>query len=85
MLVISSREFRENQKGYFNKIDEGVEILIQRGKNRSYKIIPIPNDGTLMSEEEFFAKIDRSVQQAKEGKVTKIKSAEELRKFLHSL
>jgi hypothetical protein len=41
-------------------VDEGVEILIQRGKNKSYKILPVRDDDTLMSKEEFFAKIDRA-------------------------
>lgn len=85
MLVISSREFRENQKSYLDKIDEGVEILIQRGKNKSYKITPITEDDTLMSKEEFYAKLDRSIEQAKEGKIYSVSSTEELNKFLDSL
>ncbi len=42
-------------------------------------------DPTLMSREEFFAKIDRSRQQAREGKVTRIENKEELKKFLLTL
>ncbi|MDR2126899.1 MAG: prevent-host-death protein [Prevotellaceae bacterium] len=82
MLVISSREFREKQQIYLDKIDEGIEILIQRGKNKVYKIVAVTDDDTLMSKEEFFAKIDRSMQQVKEGKVKSIKSIEELDIFL---
>ena len=69
MLVISSREFREKQALYLNHIDNGEEIILQRGSNKSYKIVPVTNDDTLMSKEAFFAKIDHSLQQAKEGKV----------------
>jgi len=78
MLVISSREFRDKQKNYLDRVDEGVEILIRRGKNKSYKVTAVTEDDTLMSKEEFFAKIDRSIQQAKEGKVTRIDNHEEL-------
>ncbi|MDR1381402.1 MAG: type II toxin-antitoxin system Phd/YefM family antitoxin [Tannerella sp.] len=85
MLIVSSREFRENQKSYLDKVDAGMEILIQRGKKCSYKIVPVRDDDTLMSKDEFFAKIDRALQEAKEGKVTKIKSKEELISFLDSL
>jgi antitoxin (DNA-binding transcriptional repressor) of toxin-antitoxin stability system len=85
MLVVSTREFRNNQKSYLDKIDSGMEIFIKRGKRQSYKIIPVPNDDTLMSKEDFFAKIDRSLQQAKDGKVTTVRSIEELNKFLDSL
>jgi len=85
MLVINSREFNENPTIYFNKVDKGVEVLVKRGKNKSYKIVPTVEDDTLMSEEEFFAKIDRGLQQAKEGKVIRIKSKEKLMSFLDSI
>ncbi len=68
MLVISSREFRDHQKSYLDQVDRGAEILIRRGKTRSYKILPVKEDDTLMSKEVFFAMIDRSLQDAKEGK-----------------
>jgi len=32
MLVISSREFRQNQKLYFERVDKGEHIIVQRGK-----------------------------------------------------
>jgi antitoxin (DNA-binding transcriptional repressor) of toxin-antitoxin stability system len=44
MLVVSSREFREKQAYYFDRVDDGEEILIQRGKNRAYKIVPVTAD-----------------------------------------
>ncbi|MDR2969049.1 MAG: prevent-host-death protein [Tannerellaceae bacterium] len=63
MLVISSREFRDRQKSYLDKVDEGMEILIQRSRNKSYKIVPVTEDDTLMSKEDFFAKIDRAIHE----------------------
>ncbi|MEG2675029.1 MAG: prevent-host-death protein [Muribaculaceae bacterium] len=74
MLVISSREFRDNQKKYFDKIDAGEQVVVQRGKNVSYRITPVTKDDTLMTEEEFYAMIECSAQQAREGKVTRIDS-----------
>ena len=35
MLVISSREFRENQKKYFDSVDSGEQVIVQRGKASS--------------------------------------------------
>jgi antitoxin (DNA-binding transcriptional repressor) of toxin-antitoxin stability system len=55
MLVISSREFRENQKSYLDKVDEGVEILIQRGKNKSYKIVPSTENDTIINKKYILA------------------------------
>ena len=85
MLVISSREFRDRQRSYLDKIDAGMEILIQRGRAKSYKITPVSNDDTLMSKEEFFAKIDRSLQEIEEGKFTRVTGKEELKRYLDSL
>jgi len=68
MLVISTREFREKQKSYLDKVDTGTEILIQRKRNRSYRIVPVTKDDTLMSKEEYFAMLDRGLQSIKEGK-----------------
>jgi antitoxin YefM len=67
MLVISTREFRDNQKNYLEKVDAGLELLIRRGKNKSYKVTPVAEDDSLMSKEEFFAKIDRALEQYKRG------------------
>lgn len=51
MLVISSKEFRDNQASYFDRADKGEEILVQRGKNKTYKIIPTSENDTIISKE----------------------------------
>ena len=68
MLIISTREFRDRQKSYLDKIDAGEEILIRRAKAKAYKIIPVTKDDMLMSKEEYFAMLDRGLQSIKEGK-----------------
>jgi hypothetical protein len=85
MLVVDSKEFNENPTIYFNKVDKGVEVLVKRGKNKSYKIVPTVEEDTLMSEEEFFAKIDLARQEIREGKCTIVRSESELKEFLDSL
>ncbi|MFV8354284.1 prevent-host-death protein [Flavobacterium sp. XS2P14] len=82
MIVISSREFRDHQKKYFDLIDDNEQVIVQRGKNKSYKLVPIMQDESLMTETEFYAKIDRALKQAEEGKVLEIKSAQEFKSFL---
>jgi antitoxin YefM len=82
MLVISSREFRENQKKYFDSVDNGEQVIVQRGKDRSYKLVPVTNSDICMTEEEFYEKIDRSIQQVKEGKVLRISTDDDLKKLL---
>lgn len=51
MLIISSREFRDNQASYLDRVDNGEEILVQRGKDRSYKIVPVTEQDTVIGKE----------------------------------
>jgi len=67
MLVISTREFRDNQRSYLDKVDCGMEILIRRAKEKAYRIIPVKKDDTLISKEEYFLRLERGLQSIKEG------------------
>ncbi len=82
MKVISSREFREKQKSYFDQVDEGQELIVQRSKNRSYRIVPVTEDDTLMSKEKFLAQVERAIADVKEGKTYGMKHGESLDQFL---
>jgi antitoxin (DNA-binding transcriptional repressor) of toxin-antitoxin stability system len=62
MLVVSSREFRDKQAMYLDQADEGKEILVQRGKNRSYRIVPITEDDTIVKKEHILAPDERLAQ-----------------------
>ena len=64
MLVISTRELRDKQKSYLDKVDEGVEVLIRRAGNKS----PVTEDDTLMSKEEYYAMLEEGFQSIREGK-----------------
>lgn len=55
MLVISSKEFRDNQASYFDRVDNGEEILVQRGKNRAYKITPVTENDTVIPKDYILA------------------------------
>ena len=84
MLVVSSREFRERQRSYLDKVDAGIEILIQRGSTKSYKITPVSDDDISFSPE-MEAKIERAKQQIENGECTVIRNKEELRHYFDSL
>jgi antitoxin (DNA-binding transcriptional repressor) of toxin-antitoxin stability system len=68
MLIVSTREFRDKQKSYLDKVDEGVEILIQRAKNKSYRVVPVSDDDTLMNWEELNKIVERGLDDIKNGK-----------------
>jgi len=78
MLVISSREFRANQSKYLGLAAEGKDVLLKSREKGSFKIVPVTDDDTLMSKEEYFAMLDRGLQNIREGR-TKRYTMEELR------
>lgn len=51
MVIISSREFRDNQASYLDRVDNGEEILLLRGKKKSYKIVPVTEFDTVVSKD----------------------------------
>ena len=81
MLVISSREFRQNQRLYFDKADKGEQIIVQRGKDKSYALTPVGEDD-LYFNAEMVKKIKKSIAQAKKGKVKTISSSKEIKELL---
>jgi antitoxin YefM len=81
MLIISSREFRQNQKKYFEKADKGEQIIVQRGKDKAYALTPVSEDDIYFNAE-MVEKIKQSIEQVKEGKVQKITSPQEISDLL---
>jgi len=81
MLIISSREFRQNQKLYFDKADKGEQIIVQRGKDKSYALTPIGEDDMYFNQK-MVKKIKKSIKQAKDGKYVEITSSKEIKELL---
>ena len=81
MLVISSREFRQNQRIYFERVDKGEQIIVQRGKDKAYTLTPI-NDNDVYFNAEMIERIKQSIKQVEEGKVKKVSTPEEISNLL---
>ena len=47
MKIITSREFRNNQKKYFEMVDNNEQVVVKR-KNRAYKLVPVTEDDMLV-------------------------------------
>lgn len=71
-----------NQASYFDSADQKEEILVQRNKNKAYRIVPVIEDDTLMSKSDFLAKIDKSLEQANQGQRYAMNEGESLDDFL---
>ena len=81
MLVISSREFRQNQKKYFEKADKGEHVIVQRGKDRAYALTPISEDDMYFNAE-MVEKIKQSILEVQKGETRKISTPDEINELL---
>lgn len=48
MRIVTSREFRDNQKKYFDLVDKKEQVIVKRSKNRAYKLVPVTDDDMLI-------------------------------------
>ena len=81
MLVISAREFREKQKMYLDLVDKNEQVIVQRGKNKAYTLIPITNTDRFFDDAEVKTRILHSLEQAEKGDLTIVRK-EDINKFL---
>lgn len=61
------------------------EVAMEKLIKYVRKLSATKEDPSLMTEEEFFAKVDKSLEQARQGRVHTVESKEELNRFLDSL
>ena len=47
MKIVTSREFRDHQKKYFDMVDNKEQVVVMR-KNRAYKLVPVSDDDMLV-------------------------------------
>lgn len=73
MEVISTREFRDNQKKYLDLIDQKVRVVVQRGRNKAYELRSITDTDYILSDPEIMQSIQQGIEDIKAGRVTKIK------------
>ena len=61
------------------------ETLLKRAATYLHKLAEKKKDETLMTKEEYFAKIDRALQQAERGEGTTVRNENELVDYFNSL
>jgi antitoxin YefM len=72
MLVISSREFRDNQKKYLDLVDKQKQIVVRRGKDKAYLLTPISEIDRMSVNPELIRIAQEAEQEFKEGKTIRI-------------
>lgn len=78
MLIISSREFRDHQKKYFDLVDNNEQVVVQRGKNKAYIVIPVRDTDRLSVNPELIKIVIEAEKEAAEGKGIKIKDPQNI-------
>ena len=81
-FVISSAEFQRDQERYFTRVDAGEKIVVRTAPGKAYELRPVEDDDAFLTKEEFVARLKEGRQQAREGRVTRIRSADHLRELL---
>lgn len=81
MIIISSREFRQNLKKYFEKVDKGEHIIVQRGKDKSYALTPISEDDMYFNSA-IIEKIKQSILEVQKGETKRISTSKEISELL---
>ena len=85
VLEVTTRQFRDRQKAFFDLADAGKQIIIRRnGRKPSYALTPIDEDDLYFTPE-MEAKIEKALSQAEQGEGVVCKTYEESLKFVESL
>lgn len=84
MVVVSSREFRANQKKYF-LLARTNDVVITSRSHGSYRLVPVSQEDTLIDEATLYAKIKRGIAEYEAGKVHRMKDGESTDAFLERL
>ena len=81
MVLVSSREFRANQRKYFDLAKKNTVIITSR-THGNYKLVPISENDMIIDEETLQAKINRGIAEYEQGKTTSIQEGESMENFL---
>jgi len=84
VLEVSARQFRDQQKSFFDIADTGKQIIIKRGRKQSYILMPVTQDDFMVTPQ-LLEKLDNIRQQVKNGEYTECRTWEESKQFLDSL
>ena len=84
MVVVSSREFRANQRKYFN-LARTNDVVITSRTHGSYRLVPIKEDDTLIDAATLDAKIRKGIAEYELGKGHRMAEGESMEAFLERL
>ena len=81
MVVVSSREFRANQRKYFD-LARTNDVVITSRAHGSYRLVPVSSDDTLIDNATLEAKIRKGIADYEAGKVYRMNEGESSDEFI---
>lgn len=72
-MIISSREFRDHQRKYFDLADLNEQIIVQRGKDKAYVIIPLNDIDRLSVNDKLIQTVQEAEAEYTKHQTTRIK------------
>lgn len=84
MVVVSSREFRANQRKYFD-LALSNDVVITSRNHGCYRLVPISEDDTVISEIELAEKIRKGIEDYENGHVHVMTEGEGVEDFVNRL
>ena len=81
MVFVSSREFRANQRKYFDLAKSNTVVITSRSHG-NYKLVPISENDMMIDEDTLQAKINRGIAEYEQGKAIAIAEGESMEDFL---
>ena len=81
MIIVPSRDFRANQRKYFDLARTNDVIITSRAFG-SYKLVPVAKEDNVIDAETLDAKIKKGIEEYNKGKVYKMNDGEDMSGFL---
>ena len=81
MIIVSSREFRQNQKKYLDLVDKNERVIIQRGKDKAYELSKEIKNDRFFDNPAIQDRLAKSLNSYKEGNTIKL-SDDQLKELL---
>ena len=81
MVVVSSREFRANQRKYFD-LALTNDVVITSRSHGSYRLVPVRESDTIIDQTTLETKIRRGIEEYEQGKVHRMEEGESVDGFL---
>lgn len=73
MIIGSSREFMDQQKKYFDLVDQNEQLIVQRGKDRAHRIVPLKDVNRLSVNNQLIQTVRETESEYSKHKTTQIK------------